>query len=199
MDKLTGPDYINHWRNRMKRSPLEAGTEQNADEVWAFIHPFVKDLKPETILEYGCAYGRMLRRLHREWPGARLLGVDLSKEALDYQRTHWEFGEPPTTFNQSTPPLNVRVDLVFTCTVLQHITDDAVLRKVAEGLEAIINPGGHLILFENITYAKGGGGRHMRHFGPWDYMDLWPELEWKDCGTFMHGKEAHEVMIGEKK
>ncbi len=196
-DKFTGQAYIDHWTTRMARGPREAGTERNADEVWDFITGWLEKDEPRSILEFGCAYGRMLRRIQARWPKAKLYGVDLSKAALDHLEANWQ-GNSPRLFNQSSPPLHLRVDMIFTCTVLQHVTDDEILAKIANGFGRILKPGAILVLFENVTYAGGGGGAHMRHFGPRDYMGLWPELAWEDRGAFMHGFEAHELMIGRK-
>ena len=192
-----GTEYLDHWRKRMARGPLEAGTVQNGNDTWEFIEPLLPEgFEPKTILEYGCAYGRMMRHLHMRWPDARLYGVDLSGEALDHLIKHWPDSPPPNLFNQNVPPADIRVDLIFTCTVLQHITDDNVLKAVALGFRKILNPGGYLILFENINWGPGQGGAHMREFAASDYMGLWPEMRWNDCGKFMHVLEAHELMIG---
>lgn len=198
MDKLTGEQYINHWTKRMAKGPLEAGTESNAEEIWNFIRPHLVGFTPQSVLEQGCAYGRMLRRIQREWPKATLYGADVCREALEHLRQNW-LGDMPIVYNQSTPP-RLKVDMIFTCTVLQHITDDDVLQKVADGFREALNPGGRLVLYENIQWAHGGGGAHMRHFGPQDYMNFWPELVWKDCGTLAHAHDGqrHELMIGTK-
>jgi len=202
LDKLTGEAYIGHWTARMAKGAIEAGTEENAADLWKFIAPHVANLNPASILEQGCAYGRMMRHLRAQWPKAKLYGVDLSQAALDGLKADWK-GRPPTLYCQGEPPRDIRVDMIFTCTVLQHVTDDAVLARIIEGFEEILNPGGSLVLFENVSYAEGGGGAHMRHSGPADYMDLWPRLKWEDCGSFvhqnpLHGSQVHQLMIGSK-
>ena len=197
MIKLTGQDYIDHWTARMAKGAIEAGTEENAADVWKFIAPHVANLNPASILEQGCAYGRMMRHLRAQWPKAKLHGVDLSQAALDGLKADWK-GRPPTLYCQGEPPRDIRVDLVFTCTVLQHCTDEEVLARIVEGFEEILRPGGAIILFENVNWAKGKGGAHMNEFGPEQYMGLWPDLEWQDCGTFLHGVEGHQLMIGKK-
>jgi len=197
MDKLTGEDYLNHWRARMAKGPQEAGTEQNGDDLWNFMSPSLEDKNPRSILEFGCAYGRMLRRIRARWPEAKLYGVDICKEALEHLRANWE-GKVPVLFNQSVPPAHLRVDMIFTCTVLQHVTDDDVLRQIAESFRAILKPAGNLVLYENIAHRPGKGGAHMREFAAQDYMDLWPELQWQECGIFVHNGEEHDLMIGQK-
>jgi SAM-dependent methyltransferase len=199
MKKLTGIEYIEHWRQRMARGPLEAGTVENGNDTWAFIEPLLPEgFAPKAILEYGCAYGRMMRHLHVCYPEAQLYGVDLSGEALDHLVAHWPDSPAPNVFNQNVPPTDIRVDMIFTCTVLQHVTDDSVLRTIAAGFRKILNPGGYLVFFENVNWGPGQGGAHMREFAAADYMHLFPEMAWNDCGKFMHVTEAHELMIGQK-
>lgn len=195
MNKLIGTAYIEHWNKRISKGPIEAGTIENGNDTWEFIRPHVCELTPASILEYGCAYGRMLRHVQDQWPQARLYGVDLCKAALDHLAANWE-GKPPVLFHRATPPPRLKVDLIYTNTVLQHVTDPDILQKIVDGFRAMLNPDGHLVLFENVTYANGGGGAHMVHLGPDGYTGLWPEFDWKDCGRFMHGAEVHELMIG---
>jgi SAM-dependent methyltransferase len=199
MKKLTGIEYVDHWRKRMSRGPLEAGTVENGNDTWAFIEPFLPEyFEPKTILEYGCAYGRMMRHLNMCWPDAQLYGVDLSREALDHLIQHWPYLPPPNLFNQNIPPTDIKVDLIFTCTVLQHVTDDAVLKAIVKGFRKILNPGGLMILFENINWVPGQAGAHMREFSASDYMALWPELAWTLSGEFVHQNERHALLIGKK-
>ena len=198
MNKLTGKQYIEHWQTRMARGPLAAGTLENGNDIWQFIRGFLpKKFMPESVLEYGCAYGRMLRQIHKEWPDARLYGVDLSKEALMHLVQNWQ-GPPVQIFNQHIPPDEIETDMIFTCTVLQHVTDDGILRSIVKGFGKILKQNGLLVLFENVNWRPGQGGAHMREFAARDYMNLWPDLDWRDCGIFMHGAEAHELMIGKK-
>ena len=197
MNKLSGQAYLDHWKTRMAKGPLEAGTEKNADDTWNFVSGFLPEDEPRSILEFGCGYGRMLRRLRDRWPKARLYGVDLSAEALDHLKANWE-RRPPILFNQDSPPTHIRVDMIFTCTVLQHVTDDAVLGRIGEGFRAILRPGGLMVLFENVSHGPGQGGAHMREFAAADYMALCPELKWRECGIFVHRLEAHSLMVGRK-
>jgi SAM-dependent methyltransferase len=199
VEKLKGQAYIKHWEDRIARGPHEAGTEENADFTWSFIQGHLADCDPGSVLEYGCAYGRMLRRIRARWPKARLFGVDLSQVALDGLKATWPDKPIPVLFNRNTPPPNVRVDMIFTCTVIQHITDPDILRKVFAGFRRILNPGGKLVMYENVTWGKGQGGAHMSELSAQEYMDLWPELDWRDCGTLTHGLERHELLIGRKR
>jgi len=198
MTKLSGQAYIDHWKTRIAKGPHEAGVEQNGDDTWNFIAPFLEGFQPRSILEFGCAWGRMLRRIHGHFPKARLFGVDLSPVALEGLKATWPDDRIPTLYNQNEPPIDIRVDMIFTCTVIQHITDLDILGKVFDGFRTILRPGGKLVMFENVNWGKGQGGKHMSELNAAEYMALWPELEWRDCGTFMHGVEAHELMIGSK-
>ena len=196
IEKLTGEAYIEHWVRRISQGPEEAGTERNGDDTWSHVRDFILPFEPGSILEFGCSWGRMLRRIHSEWPKARLYGVDLCQTALEGLKKSWPDDLPPKLYHRSTPPTDIRVDMIFTCTVIQHITDPDVLAKVFEGFKKILKPGGKLVMFENITFERGGGGAHMIHFGENDYTALWPELRWKLCPRFIHRYDLHGLMIG---
>jgi len=198
--KLTGQAYIDHWKTRIARGPHEAGTIENGNDTWQFItQRLPPSIAPKSALEFGCAYGRMLRHLREQWPEADLYGVDLCRGALDHLAKNWHLpGGPPRLFNQNVPPTGIEVDLIFTCTVLQHVTDRENLQAIADGFRAILNPNGYLILFENVNWGKGQGGSHMNELTADEYMNLWPELQWRDCGALYHRQEAHELLIGKR-
>ncbi len=50
----------------------------------------ITSLDPRTVLEVGCAYGRLLRRLSDTGTMTALVGVDLSERMLELARTHLE-------------------------------------------------------------------------------------------------------------
>lgn len=198
MDKLTGQEYIDHWNKRISKGPHEAGLEKNGDDTWAFVMKHFS-FNPRSVLEYGCSWGRMLRRIHAQWPKAKIYGVDLCETAIEGLKASWPDKNLPTLWVRNTPPDGIKTDMIFTCTVIQHITDLAILKQVFDGFKKILKPGGKLVMFENITFEKGGGGAHMLHFGIKDYTDLWTDLVWQTGPTFLHGTNLHALLIGTRK
>lgn len=198
MDKLTGQAYIEHWDKRISKGPNEAGLEQNGDDTWEFIIKHFT-FKPGSVLEYGCSWGRMLRRIHKQWPKAKLYGVDLCQTALDGLKATWPDRDVPKLWCANTPPMGIKADMIFTCTVIQHVTDPDILKKIFAGFREILKPGGKLVMFENITFEKGGGGAHMIHYGIKNYTSLWPDLAWETGPIFQHGYNLHALLIGTRR
>ena len=195
MDKLTGTEYYEFWARRMARGPMEAGTEEAAEATWEFAYPYLSKLRPASIIEFGCGYGRMLRRLVGTWPKAKVLGIELCQAAADATRTRFEHNRRVRIMNATGVPAGCQAQLIMTCTVLQHVTDDDALGGIVAQIDAALQPGGTLVLFENI---HGTGARHMRDEGSEAYMARWPRLKWQVPRWLeLHG-QLHSLMIGEK-
>lgn len=192
--KLAGAAYVDYWQTRIAKGSDQVsfngvGADKQGDEIWEFIQSHIADLRPRSILDFGCGYGRMMRRMHALWPNAKLHGVDLCREALD---SVTDCGKPKL---YTRIPKGLRVDLVFDCLALQHITDDTVFIEVVESFRALLTNSGRLVLFDNVSQP---GASHVRDMSAKDYMDLWPELQWQDCGVLTLGLQAHALMIGAK-
>ncbi len=92
------------------------------DKPWArLLVDLVSDLKPKSILEFGCNVGRNLMTISRAMPDVRLVGLDINEEAIRLGRENTgldlRVGDERTlaTFAEG------EFDLVFTVSVLDHI------------------------------------------------------------------------------
>ncbi len=195
MGKLAGQAYIDYWRTRMARGPEEASfdgrdADRQGEAIWEFIEPCIKRLRPDTILDFGCGYGRMMRRLRALWPAAELHGVDLCQEALSSIQQDWRDSEQPKL--STSIPDRLSVDLIFDCMALQHITDEITFENAVMDFHRL-NLGGVLVLFENISQPRA---EHVRDMNAGSYMDLWPGLTWTNTGILRLKGQAHALMIG---
>lgn len=198
--KLTGQAYIDYWRRRMAKGPDEAGFNgrdavAQGDAIWEFIRPHIAGFSPRSVFEFGCGYGRMLRKLYSLWQTAAFSGADLSGTALGATLETWpDPAFPPLLCVGSSLP--GPVDLIFTCLALQHVTDDEMFSGVVEDFRKNLRPGGHLVLFENVCKH---GADHLRDMSSQSYMDLWPELEWiKYDQLLILNLQVHALLIGRK-
>ncbi len=101
--------------------------------------------QPQSVLDVGCGNGSLLLALGDEWPSATLAGCDLSAEAVAHANAAgcrvWQ-GTP------STLPTDLRVDLVVSVNVIEHVDDPlAFLRDLGsrlnrDGLLVLICPDG---------------------------------------------------------
>lgn len=198
MAKLTGTAYLDYWRTRMAKGADQASfngrdADLQGEQIWAFIGPKLSELKPRSVLDFGCGYGRMLKRIAGIWPEANLHGVDLCSEALESLSRDWPAAKPPKL--STSIPARLRVDLIFSCLALQHVTDDALLADIVNRFWAALNPSGVLVLFENVSCP---GADHVRDSSAQDYELLWPDLKWTQMGTLVLGFQGHALMAGRK-
>lgn len=80
---------------------------------------------PDSVLEVGCGEGHVTAKLAGRWPGARVMGSDLSTEIIaEARRLHpaldFEVGSVYDVGEGSS-----RFDLVVACEVFEHLEDPA--------------------------------------------------------------------------
>jgi SAM-dependent methyltransferase len=126
-----------------KLAPLEAHsfwfTRRNRLVTWALRHYFPR---AETLLEIGCGTGFVLGALHRAFPGLRLYGSEIFREALTFVRARL----PEATLFQMDArrlPFRDEFDVVGAFDVLEHVEDDETV--LAEIFRAT-RPGGGIML-----------------------------------------------------
>jgi SAM-dependent methyltransferase len=102
----------------------------------------------KRILEYGCGIGRNIAYLKTAFPGADIMGTDISEASLDVARKE----NPGVRFETETDALDLgRFDLIFVAGVFHHIAPPlrpAVMKVLANRLE----PRGALYVFEHNPY-----------------------------------------------
>lgn len=107
-----------------------------------------------NVLEVGCGTGIVLEELQRLLPQARLVGLDLFQEGLEFARRRFDGTLIQADVLQYRP--EQPFDLVGAFDVIEHLDDDeTLLRHLSERLR----PGGHVVL----TVPA--------HGGLWSYFD----------------------------
>lgn len=99
----------------------------------------------DSVLEFGCGWGRLVRWFLRDIEADRLWGIDCMPEAIEICRAtnhmnRFELVDP-------LPPSNVpseTFDLVYSYSVFSHLSEDAHLAWLTE-LERVLKPGGLLV------------------------------------------------------
>jgi trans-aconitate methyltransferase len=178
----------------MAKGPSQGGTERQADEIWKFISQETEGIEAQSILEYGCGYGRMTARLLARWPEAKITCMDISADAIKSAKQ--KFPNRNIRFiNSHKIPWNVRADLVFTCQVLQHVTDPEIFAETMAAFSRALKPGGAIVVFENVHQTLA---EHMRDAPAEDYTMHLPDLNWRQCGALVLGLQAHALIIGRK-
>ncbi len=106
-------------------------TYENSLEQWFFfdriqkaaLNIVEKQYTPEVVLDIGCGTGRLLRKVGKRWPMARLIGVDAAEGMIEKARQL----TPNATFYvskaESLPLPDVSVDIVFSTASFHHWQD----------------------------------------------------------------------------
>ncbi len=146
-------------------------------------------------LDLGCGWGRFTATLARTLGGSAV-GLDMTAELLALARP-----QPGVTFALCPPeepfPLAASsVDVVFTCTVLQHVAVERALVHLRAEIERVLRPGGLLVLFESV--ARRPDTHHMRFRSPEAYRALfsWAALE-ERASAELEG-ERHALLAGRR-
>jgi len=98
-----------------------------------------------TLLDFGCGWGRFMRLFFREVAESGLYGVDPWNKALQMARTHF----PHAAMLQTSfyPPLPLRddfFDVAFASSVFSHLPEHLALSWILE-INRVLRPGGLLI------------------------------------------------------
>lgn len=123
-------EQAEHWRHRLIRdgTQLEPGTR---------------------LLEVGCGVGAVLAVLGQEFPGVRLVGIDIEPKQLDFARGHLERAGVEATLLQADalelPFEDESFEHVWMMWLLEHIAEPpAVLREARR----VLVPGGMITAIE---------------------------------------------------
>lgn len=89
---------------------------------------------PNSILDVGCGGGLFTMRLAAHYPHARILGIDLSQEAIDFAREHLACAQPSLPHVQFLVPLTPHLDdltesfdVVMATLVCHHLSDQELI------------------------------------------------------------------------
>jgi SAM-dependent methyltransferase len=165
MGKLIGEAYKQYWIARAAKTMSYVGyfkhnaadVQAQADFFWGYLQKRLPGVAGvHAVAELGCGWGRMLSRLAEAYPAAVMLGIDIVPKALEHGRKQF----PKLTFVLADhyPEKLPQVDLLVTCTCLQHITDPVVWAQVVASIHRGVRPGGTLLMLENAT---PGSAQHM--------------------------------------
>jgi SAM-dependent methyltransferase len=99
---------------------------------------------PESILDFGCGFGRVLRFLKLAFPEARLTASDIDAEAVEFCRR--VFGATPIQSGEDPGEIALRdsFDLIWCFSVLTHVNSDR-WPGFLRFFESHLSPGGVLV------------------------------------------------------
>ncbi|MBK7861559.1 MAG: methyltransferase domain-containing protein [Archangiaceae bacterium] len=127
----------------------------------------LKARAPASVVDLGCGGGQLLDEVKRAVPGARLVGVDLSKPQLELNRqrdpdTRWVYANVDQPMKWADEDLE-RYDAVTVVEVIEHVDRPA---QLLENARALLARGGFLVLSTQSGRVGETERRvgHRRHF-----------------------------------
>lgn len=105
-----------------------------------------------VVLDAGCGTGMVLTQLRDLLPGARLLGIDVSRHALAFCRARGHRALALASLTDLPFP-NGALDLIVCADVLQHLPPGGDRLALQECLR-VLRPGGRLYLRTNTTLGR---------------------------------------------
>lgn len=106
------------------------------------------DFKDKSVLEIGCGPGGNLQEIWKQTP-KRLAGADISEEMISLSRNKLPNEIELVKINGTSLPFkDEEFDYVFTATVLQHNTDDQMMKRILAEICRVSKE--KVLLFERI-------------------------------------------------
>jgi ubiquinone/menaquinone biosynthesis C-methylase UbiE len=142
--KIFAPEYYARMR-ALERGSWWNAAMRDTTERWLAR----SGLPPSgTMLDVGCGSGQTMTWFARQWPGWRVVGLDVSQDGLRAARA----GTGKPVFGASAldlPMPDSSVDLVITLDVLQHLPLGGGDTRALAEMRRVLKPGGVLMIRTN--------------------------------------------------
>lgn len=144
--------FFDVWSHTYDRAALQESTYRPVHDA---ILDRIADLSPDTVLDLGCGTGQLTRRLLTTFPEAGIVGVDLSAGMLERATESDECSDAGFALAdaQRLPLAPGSVDVVV-CSESFHWYPDQ--PTALEGLQALLRPGGRLLIASIATLTGTG-------------------------------------------
>ena len=152
------------------------------------------------VLDFGCGWGRWTPFL-ADATGGHVTGLDISSDYIMEARK-LAVGNPFVKFENLIDPMSKfpfggsSFDLIFTCTVLQHLVRSDLLYHTLDEFRRVLTPKGLLVMFE--ATAKQHSKPHIVFGGVDRYQRLLPWMKIRGGWTTSIRGEEHTLMLGER-
>jgi len=132
-------------------------------DYWQYIRiveDLLRFLPKSTILEVGCGDGVISDYIALNYPGSKVLGIDISRKAIAFAKLMGRYAEYR---HVDLFDINEQYDVVLLIEVLEHIPKASVnpfLRKIRD----VLKPGGFLVLSVPTPLLPMLHPGHVQHF-----------------------------------
>jgi SAM-dependent methyltransferase len=164
MNKINSKEY---WETRFKEDwEINKGREQTKFFAKLMVDNLPKTLKSIikkeklSIMDWGCGEGDSLEIIHKEFAESKLIGLDISKNAIIKAKEY----HPSFEFTTKTlSELNKQQDIIFSSNCLEHFNNpNTILNKLTEFSKD------YLILVLPFQEYK----KHIEHLVTFDYDSI---------------------------
>lgn len=147
------------------------------------------------VLDFGCGWGRWASLFEK---AEFYLGVDASSEMIELafkanHRFRFLWMEEDTL-----DCADGTFDLVWICTVLQHIVEDEEVYRTLTELHRVLKPGGSMLMFENTSTHIPRSAPHVKFRTGRFYQDALHGYGFEHLGALMEAGERHDFMLFKK-
>ncbi len=101
------------------------------------------DLKPKTILDDGCASGRMANEVSKIFPKAKVSAVDVYQKALDFGKKNYKHIKLRKADAHKLPFRANTFDLVINYEVIEHLVNP---EKALQEMKRVVKKNGRVIV-----------------------------------------------------
>ena len=158
---------------------LESTIRQNIYRNFITQKSIIKYLRPktnETILDFGCGIGRISKMVSKF--SKMVIAIDCSDEMI--KKAIEENSRPNIAYSTSENYLfkNNRFDAIYTCWVLQHISDNQLTKEIKK-FQEILKKGGRIIILEQISKEGSIKEKVLHQRRVIDYEELFLKNDFK--------------------
>ena len=152
----------------------------------------------DHILDFGCGRGRFTGFLSEH--SSKSTGLDMTAGLLDRAiEAHAQDNIDFKLYDGEVFPFEDNTfDLIFSCTVLQHIVIPDVLESVVKEFQRVLAPGGKLLLFEGCEKNRGAAHVFHRDLSGWRELFPWATIEVRKTYCEIGSDPTHLLMEGVK-
>lgn len=162
---------------------------------------YLSHMRQPRILDLGCGTGHLLAQLARMRPGAQLHGVDFSPQSIERSRvTTAEIHPVPdlrAIDDYPTPFADQSMDMVFAVEVVEHLSDDILVKMIDEA-RRVLASGGLLVVTtpnrENLELLHTCCPHCNSTFHIWQHLRSWSASSLRD---FIASRGLQQVVSSE--
>ena len=159
---------------------------------------------PESVVDVGCGDGALMAALAPRWPGARIVGYELSESAVALAAARPEIARVAAFDGARVPEADAAFDLSVLSHVLEHVPDPGAL--LAEAGRVARHVVVEVPLEANVSARRPGKRRHAEEIGHLHAFDRGSVARMARAGGFVVlgevldplGRDVHRFFAGDR-